>query len=66
VQTQTELAEENILLRQENAYLKEELAQLKRLIYGSKKERFIVPDTAQKTLFDPGDPETVEVEILKQ
>jgi transposase len=62
VQTQAELAEENILLRQENTYLKQELAQLKRLIYGSKKERFIAPDTAQKTLFDPGDPETVEVE----
>ena len=52
MQTQQELAEENLILRQEVAYLKEELAQLKRLIFGSKKERFIAADDAQQSLFD--------------
>ena len=50
--TQQELAEEVTILRNENAYLKEELAQLKRMIYGSKKERFIAVDDAQQSLFD--------------
>lgn len=62
MQTQAKLTEEITFLRQENAYLKEELAQLKRLIFGSKKERFIASDSAQQVLFDqPGD-EVAEVE----
>lgn len=49
---QVELLKENQLLRQEVAYLKEELAQLKRMIFGSKRERFIPSDQAQQSLFD--------------
>jgi transposase len=52
VQTQQGLAAENLLLRQEIAFLKEELAQLKRLIFGSKKERFIPAHSDQQSLFD--------------
>jgi len=63
VQTQGELAEENSILRQENAFLKEELAQLKRLIFGSKKERFIASDTAQTSLFETSDQEEAETEV---
>jgi transposase len=61
VQTQTGLAQENLLLRQENAFLKEELAQLKRMVFGSKKERFIPTDSAQGSLFDTEE-ETIEPE----
>ena len=50
--TREELYEENLLIRQENAFLKEELAQLKRLIFGSKKERFLPFDQGQQSLFD--------------
>lgn len=53
VQTQQELAAENLLLRQEIAFLKEELAQFKRLVFGSKKERFISTLSSQQSLFDP-------------
>ncbi len=63
VQTQAGLAEEISLLRQENALLKEELAQLKRLIFGSKKERFIGTDTAQTSLFETSDQEVAEAEL---
>lgn len=57
MQTQGNLAEEVVLLRQENAFLKEELAQLKRMIFGSKKERFIPADNTQQSLFEMEDPE---------
>ena len=63
VQTQVGLAEEISLLRQENAILKEELAQLKRLIFGSKKERFIPSDTAQTSLFESAGQEVGEAEL---
>jgi transposase len=33
-------------------WLKHQLAELQRLIYGSKRERFIIPDPLQSTLFD--------------
>ena len=33
-------------------WLKHQLAELQRLIYGSKRERFITPDPLQSTLFD--------------
>lgn len=33
-------------------WLKHQLAELKRMIYGSKRERFIAPDPLQSTLFD--------------
>lgn len=62
MQTQVDLAEENLILRQENACLKEELAQLRRLIFGSKKERFIPSDSAQTSLFDEPE-ETIEPEV---
>lgn len=52
VRTQQELAAENLLLRQEITFLKEELAQLKRMIFGSKKERFIPAHSDQQSLFD--------------
>jgi transposase len=63
VQTQTDLAEEILLLRQENTFLKEELAQLKRLIFGSKKERFITTDTGQTSLFETTDQEVSEAAL---
>lgn len=50
--TQVELHSQLAFLQQENAFLKEELAQLKRMVFGSKKERFIPTDTAQQRLFD--------------
>lgn len=37
-------------LRSENLYLKQELAQLKRMIFGSKSERYVPADTGQLTL----------------
>lgn len=55
--------QELIKLRSENLYLKQELDKLKRMIFGSKSERFIPTDPAQLT-FDmeieaqqPGEPE---------
>jgi len=59
VQTQQELVAENLLLRQEIAFLKEELANLKRLIFGSKKERFIPAHSDQQSLFDSQQAEVV-------
>jgi len=65
VQTQQELAAENILLRQEVAFLKEELAQLKRLVFGSKKERYIPTDSAQQSLFEgPKAAEVPQIETV--
>lgn len=52
MQTQAELLSQVIFLQQENTFLKEELAQLRRLVFGSKRERFIPTDTAQQSLFD--------------
>lgn len=52
MQTQQQLAEQVLILQQENTFLKEELAQLKRMIFGSKKERFIATDSAQQSLFE--------------
>ncbi len=48
------LADENQKLQNEILFLKEELAQLKRLIYGSKSERYVkeAPDAHQGSLFD--------------
>lgn len=56
MQTQQGLQEENALLRQEIAFLKEELAQFKRMVFGSKKERFIAAGPGQQGLFDEGAP----------
>lgn len=44
--------EEYELLKAEHAFLKTELAELKRLIFGSKSERFIPADSQQTALFD--------------
>ena len=52
MQTQAELLKRNAFLEQEVTFLKEELAQLKRMVFGSKKERFIAMDDAQQNLFD--------------
>jgi transposase len=41
-------------------WLKHQLAELQRLIYGSKRERFITPDPLQSTLFDLPVPEITE------
>ena len=50
-------------LRAENLYFKQELAQLKRMIFGSKSERFIQGDTGQLTLgLDSPQEEAPEVE----
>ena len=59
MQTPEQLTEENLLLRQEIAFLKEELAQLKRMIFGSKKERFVPTQNGQQALF--GEEEKPEV-----
>ncbi len=62
---QQDLAEENLVLRQEVAFLKEELAQLKRMLFGSKKERFIAGDNGQQSLFDtPAQQEEPEQENI--
>ena len=46
------LFEQNEKLLSENEYLKQQLKELKRLIFGSKSERFIPADNAQLSLFD--------------
>ena len=56
---QVDLQQQVQTLRQENAYLKEELAQLKRMIFGSKRERFIANAPTQQSLFDNESPEVV-------
>ncbi|MCP4474366.1 MAG: IS66 family transposase [Gammaproteobacteria bacterium] len=70
MQTQTDLAEEVTFLRQENTFLKEELAQLKRMIFGSKKERFIPVDSAQASLFgmeaSPENPESEQITYTRE
>ena len=38
----------------DNAFLKQQLAELKRMIFGTKSERFIPSDTGQAQLFDTG------------
>lgn len=62
MQQQVDLQEKVTLLERENAYLKEELAQMKRMIFGSKRERFIPSDSAQQSLFEAETP----VEELQQ
>jgi len=52
------LFEQNEKLLSENEYLKQQLAELKRLIFGSKSERFVPTDDTQLSLFD-----TVQEEI---
>lgn len=65
MQSQTDLQEENHVLRQQVAYLQQELAQLKRLIFSGKRERFIAADPGQSSLFDqpvaapPAEQETI-------
>jgi len=39
-------------IKSENEWLKHQLDELKRMIYGTKRERFIAPDPLQSTLFD--------------
>ena len=48
------LEQKSTLLEQQSQieWLKHQLAELQRLIYGSKRERFITPDPLQSTLFD--------------
>lgn len=47
-------------LKSENEWLQHQLDELKRLIYGSKRERFISPDPMQSSLFELPDLETRE------
>lgn len=49
-------------LLSENQYLKQQLAELKRLIFGSKSERFIPSDDSQLSLFDVPVKEDLEVQ----
>jgi len=52
VKTLQEALSQVTVLQQENAFLKEELAQLKRMVFGSKRERFIASTPGQQSLFD--------------
>jgi len=71
--------EEYLLLKKENAgiitenlYLKQEFAQLKRMIFGSKSERFVPTDTGQLSLNldieqqEPGKVETERVSYTRK
>jgi len=58
-------------LLSENEYLKQQLQELKRMIFGSKSERFVPTDDNQLSLFDFGDeelqtPETQEITYLRE
>jgi len=62
------LEQKSTLMEQQSQieWLKHQLAELQRLIYGSKRERFITPDPLQSTLFDlpaTEDPETKQEDI---
>lgn len=46
------LKSENNVIKSENAWLKYQLAELKRMIYGSRSERYLPQDTNQPTLFE--------------
>lgn len=46
--------------KSEIEWLKHQLAELQRMIYGSRRERFIAPDPLQSTLFDLSVPESTE------
>ena len=61
---QVDLQQQIQTLRQENAYLKEELAQFKRLIFGSKRERFIATDAGQQSIFEEESAAEPEKETL--
>ncbi|HLU88715.1 MAG TPA: IS66 family transposase [Cyclobacteriaceae bacterium] len=60
-----ELAQVNSKQQQKITFLEQELAQLKRLIFGSKRERFVPTDTGQLTLGLEG-VETVETQPEKE
>jgi transposase len=62
------LEQKSTLLEQQSQieWLKHQLAELQRLIYGSKRERFIAPDPLQSTLFDLPVPEIIEPENLPE
>ncbi|WP_449566875.1 IS66 family transposase, partial [Membranihabitans marinus] len=67
-----ELREENTLLKQKYELVKQELAQLRRLIYGSKSERFKEESPDQLSLFasavkeDPAPNIEAEDEVLPE
>jgi len=61
VKTLEEALKRNAVLEQEITFLKEELTHLKRMVFGSKKERFIAVDSDQQSLFD-GEVETIEAD----
>ncbi len=48
-------------LRQRNAYLEQELAQLKRMIFGSKSERYVAENDSQLSIFGQEQQEKTEV-----
>jgi transposase len=59
------LEQKSTLMEQQSQieWLKHQLAELQRLIYGSKRERFITPDPLQNTLFDLP---AIEVTVAKK
>lgn len=60
-----EALKENNDLKQENAHLKSELDRMKKLIFGSKKERFTSEENPlQLSLFNTGEETTKEVQVL--
>lgn len=63
-QEKERLANENQNLQNEVLFLKEEMAQLKRMIYGSKSERYVkeAPDARQGSLFGDDQIEEIQTE----
>ncbi len=61
MQMPKQLTEENLLLRQEIVFRKEGQALLKRMIFGSKKERFVPTQNGQQALF--GEEEKPELPV---
>ena len=60
-----EALKENNDLKQENAHLKSELDRMKKLIFGSRKERFTSEENPlQLSLFNTGEETTKEVQVL--
>jgi transposase len=62
-----EALKENSDLKQENAYLKFELDRMKKLIFGSKKERFTTEENPlQLSLFSNGESAEVELPAIEK
>jgi len=57
------LLDDNKKLLADNEYLKQQLSELKRMIFGSKSERFVPADDSQLSLFDIEEKESTETKI---